>query len=133
MPPRLQNFRQRPRSHPPLDEDATLGVLEGRRGTPTNSNSEVNGRVGRSAATVGAGTIGMGNPVSTEGGGAPGPWSTWPMLMANTVHSFVYGWFKRMDAALLSLPGNVGPVISTMVSEMRVKEAFLGEVCFYVF
>lgn len=78
-------------------------------------NNEYSAGLGRSAATVGVGTVGMGTPVSVEGGGT-GPWSTWPLLVMNTVHSTLKKWFTNMDAALLTLPGGVGPVLSAMVS-----------------
>lgn len=77
-------------------------------------NNEYSAGLGRSAATVGVGTVGMGTPVSVEGGGT-GPWSTWPLLVMNTVHSTLKKWFTNMDAALLTLPGGVGPVLSAMV------------------
>lgn len=72
-----------------------------------NADNDAGARVGRSSAVVGAGTLGQAP--------FPGAWPTWPLLVMNTVHATVKGWFYRLDAALLRLPRGVGPAVSSLV------------------
>lgn len=68
-----------------------------------------------SAAAVGA-SLGA-------GAGSAGPlydyaeWLRWPLVAVATAQSSMKGWFARMDAALLGLPRNLGPTVSSLVRD----------------
>lgn len=106
MPPLRLNLPQRPAA---AAEGAAVSSGTG-NGIDGGNSKAVGGAVGKSAVTIGVGT-----PI-TLGVGTTGPWSTWPLLVMDTVHSTVKAWFKRMDVALLALPRGLGPIVSALVS-----------------
>lgn len=105
MPPIRLKLRDLPRMPEGIGDDSGGNVNNNQVASPKSSSAVGAGIAARTAEHL------------------SDVWRAWPMATIASVNSTVKRWLAQMDAALLALPGGLGPAVSSLVSKSNLARS----------